>query len=87
LVSFDWPGNVRQLAAVLYRAAAGTTGRVVDAYMIDVAMPSSTRRSVSMTPAEAVALLVNHGHNVSKAARAAGVPRGTFRGWLRKARQ
>jgi DNA-binding NtrC family response regulator len=87
LVSFDWPGNVRQLAAVLYRAAAGTTGRVVDAHMVDVAMPSSTRKSVSMTPAEAVALLVNHGHNVSKAARAAGVARGTFRGWLRKARQ
>jgi DNA-binding NtrC family response regulator len=86
LACFDWPGNVRQLAAVLYRAAAATPGPVVDAHHVDAAMPGAKRKPVAMSPAAAAHLLAQHGHNVSKAARAAGVPRGTFRGWLRRAR-
>jgi DNA-binding NtrC family response regulator len=84
LVNFDWPGNVRQLAAVLYRAGAATSETALDASMIDLAMAVSKRKVVVMTPVEAALLLAQHGHNVSRAARAAGVPRGTFRGWLRK---
>jgi DNA-binding NtrC family response regulator len=85
LVEYDWPGNVRELGSVLYRAAALAPGRIVDVQQVHAALPMSGRKPASLPPEDAVRLLDQHGRNVSKAARAAGVPRSTFRAWLRRA--
>ncbi len=81
LVSYDWPGNVRELAAVLYRACIGCEGIEVDWHNIDEGLSagllSSTRRQ-----ADSQALLKRCDGNVSMAARAAGLPRSTFRSRL-----
>jgi DNA-binding NtrC family response regulator len=86
LVVHDWPGNVRELSSVLYRAAARSEGEWIQASHLDFGLaPASPRRAVTMTPHEAVRLAQQHGNNVSAAARAAGVPRSTFRSWLSRA--
>jgi two-component system nitrogen regulation response regulator GlnG len=81
LAAHDWPGNVRELRNVLYRAADATSrGAAIDADDIDHAM---RRDSVPPSPTLSVhaarALLQEHGGNLSAAARAAGLPRTSFR--------
>jgi DNA-binding NtrC family response regulator len=85
LVECEWPGNVRQLATTLYRAAVAAPSSVVDASHIEAAIPSLRPRKVTMRPEEAVALLRQHGGNVTRASRAIGVARSTFRAWLKRA--
>ena len=83
LLEYTWPGNVRELSAVLYRSAVQAPGADIDA--CHVALPADARGAVPTSraaPERAGELLAAHGGNVSAAARAAGVPRSTFRAWL-----
>lgn len=82
LVEQNFPGNVRELGAVLYRAAASAEYEIASHHVEEasrLAAPHARRPTQ-----DARALLEQCGGNVSKAARAAGVPRSTFRAWLAK---
>jgi hypothetical protein len=87
LVAHAWPGNVRELSAVLYRAAMAAPGSEILAAHVALPEPESRpAQSPRSEPARAEALLDEHRGNVSAAAKAAGVPRSTFRSWLARAR-
>jgi DNA-binding NtrC family response regulator len=83
LTGHAWQGNVRELHATLMRAADNAKAR--GCRWIDAAdVRRALRRSAlgpghSLTPERARALMAEHGNNVSAAARAARVPRTTFR--------
>lgn len=73
----SWPGNVRELFGVLYRAAALTQDDALGPGHLQItARPASAR--ARLLPEHALELLDIHG-SMSAAARAAGVPRTTFR--------
>jgi DNA-binding NtrC family response regulator len=80
---YDWPGNVRELGGAIFRAGVETDGDCIDADAIGRAIGGQTRRCrrAERNPEE---LLVQAGGNVSEAARRAGLPRTTFRTWLRR---
>lgn len=83
LLAHDWPGNVRELSAVLYRAAMRSPG--IDIQESHVELPdvlALTANAARETPERAFEILEAQAGNVSAAARAAGVPRSTFRSWL-----
>jgi len=85
LVAHDWPGNVRELASVLYRAAASASGAEILAQHLAVnARYVGPRRARGVGAFDAQALLASHAGNVSAAARAARIPRTTFRALLLK---
>ncbi len=82
LASHDWPGNVRELRNVLCRAADATSRvAAIDADDIDRAMRRDGPHppSLGVSPHAARALLEEHRGNLSAAARAAGLPRTSFR--------
>ena len=81
LAGHDWPGNVRELRNVLCRAAdAALRPGSIDADDIDRALRRDRPvRPVGLTPQAAQALLRGSGGNLSAAARAAGMPRTSFR--------
>jgi transcriptional regulator of acetoin/glycerol metabolism len=83
LVAHDWPGNVRELWAVLYRACTNSSGVQVDWPDVDAGIRAGVvnRTSGCADPGE---LLERYQGNVSMAARAAGLPRSTFRSRLGK---
>lgn len=83
LVAHHWPGNVRELSSVLYRAAAQAGGREILAehLALSVRLPGP-RRVRDIGRFDARALLESHDGNVSAAARAARMPRTTFRALL-----
>jgi DNA-binding NtrC family response regulator len=88
LVAYPWPGNVRELGSVLYRAAAKTRGARIRSEHIELAPAAQNRvRGISLSSKAVLHLLDSHDGNVSAAARAAGVPRTTFRAWLDRARE
>jgi transcriptional regulator with AAA-type ATPase domain len=83
LLAHDWPGNVRELSAVLYRAAMRSPG--VDIQEQHVELPEVLMHAATAAreaPERAFEILDAQAGNVSAAARAAGVPRSTFRSWL-----
>lgn len=80
LLPHPFPGNVRELASVLYRAAALSDTEWIEGHHIALATPGPLR--VELSAADARRLLDDHRGNVSAAARAAGVARSTFRDWL-----
>ena len=83
LVAYEWPGNVRELSGVLYRAAAAAPGPDILATHLAIsarAKPQSTGRDLRQLDVRA--LLATHDGNVSAAARAARMPRTTFRALL-----
>lgn len=84
LKEYDWRGNIRELRAVLKRAAMVCPNGIITAAELDLKKGSSPkpleRRQVSAP--EAAELLRQHAGNVSAAARAAGLPRSTFRNLL-----
>ncbi len=82
LTRCSWPGNVRELSAVLYRAAALFPGEVIEPGHLEVPC-DRPRRARSLEARVARQLLQKHG-SVSAAARAAGVPRTTFRSVLER---
>jgi DNA-binding NtrC family response regulator len=84
LDAYGYPGNVRELFSIVYRAAAMCEGREVTAADIDAALPAPAALGVKTLPLDARQLLVVHGGNVSAAARSARVARSTFRSWLRR---
>jgi DNA-binding NtrC family response regulator len=83
LETYPFPGNVRELFSILYRAAALCSGREISASDIDAALPSLPAAPLKATRLDARQLLDVHGGNVSAAARSARVARSTFRSWLR----
>ena len=87
LVDYGWPGNVRELSAVLYRAAMTAPGDDIQASHVVLPEPvAGESHVVRASAADAETLLAEHGGNVSRAAKAAGVPRSTFRSWLGRVR-
>ncbi len=81
LAAHDWPGNVRELRNVLCRAADATSrSRPIDSADILAAMQREPAAAM-MTLSEPAArdLLSEYGGNLSAAARAAGLPRTSFR--------
>ncbi len=80
----EWPGNVRQLFGVLYRAAALATGDTLSPGHLEVESPF--RAGPKLVSESAEELLKTHG-SISAAARAAGVPRTTFRSILERKKQ
>lgn len=88
LVAHTWRGNVRELMSVLYRAAVACEGPVIGPHHVDACVPKPPRGlSRALRPDDALALLGEHRGNVTAAARAAGVPRSTFRAWINRARE
>jgi DNA-binding NtrC family response regulator len=89
LVECPWPGNVRQLGSVLYRAAVASEGPTIDAEHVEPPRRGTSPRPkrTALSPREAMAVLERSAGKVSVAARAAGVPRSTFRAWLAKAKR
>jgi len=84
LVAYPWPGNVRELRNVLCRAADVARGaRLLDAGAIDRALRKTQKPEMEITRDAALACLERFKGNVSAAARAAGVPRTTFRSAIR----
>jgi DNA-binding NtrC family response regulator len=83
LLAYHWPGNVRELGAVLYRAAASAPGVEIDERLVSTAVPGGPRKAErTLNAAEAAQMLSAHQGNVSAAARAARIPRTTFRALL-----
>lgn len=83
LGGYAWPGNVRELASVLYRAAVSSRGPEVDEVHVLRSMPALAGvRSRGLSADVAQQLVEAEQGNISAAARVAGVPRSTFRGWL-----
>jgi DNA-binding NtrC family response regulator len=82
LVAYDWPGNVRELGSVLYRASMLAADRDIQAEHVQIAHAKALPRLATLPMEDAESLLREHAGNVSAAARAAGVPRSTFRAWL-----
>jgi DNA-binding NtrC family response regulator len=81
LAAHGWPGNVRELRNVLCRAADATPrDGIMDAHDVDAALARKSPSRVSgLNAASARALLREHAGNLSAAARAAGMPRTSFR--------
>lgn len=80
----DWAGNVRELRAALKRAAMLAPNGLITAAELHFkqASPAKAPRREPLSADQAAALLRAHGGNVSAAARAAGLPRSTFRNAL-----
>ncbi len=88
LVAHSWPGNVRELASVLYRAAASSPTTTIRAEHVRICPPAVRGPTAPlMAHADVLQLLESHDGNISAAARAAELPRSTFRSWVCKARQ
>ena len=85
LTAHDWPGNVRELRNVLCRAADATgAGSRIDAADVDAALrrdPPGLAKC--LTRERARELFRQSAGNLSAAARAAGMPRTSFRKLLR----
>ncbi|MBN1770518.1 MAG: sigma 54-dependent Fis family transcriptional regulator [Deltaproteobacteria bacterium] len=81
-----WPGNVRELRNVVIRAASVSAGPAIDEEAVRRALdePAPARDT---EPADAVALLAAHRGNIAAAARAAGLPRTTFRDLVERERR
>jgi len=83
LVAHSWPGNVRELGSVLYRAAALANGvEILPQHLALSVREVGPRKARTGESFDARALLDAHAGNVSAAARAAHMPRTTFRALL-----
>jgi DNA-binding NtrC family response regulator len=85
LVAHHWPGNVRELGSALYRAAALASGtQILAQHLVFGQREAGPRRVRDIGCFDAKALLDSHEGNISAAARAARLPRTTFRALLMK---
>ncbi len=87
LVAQPWPGNVRQLKNVILRAALAADGPIIRTQDLESAVSEEPLCAQRMSPTAAKALVSACEGKVAAAARACGIPRSTFRGWLRNAQQ
>ena len=83
LNSYAFPGNVRELFSIVYRAAALADSAEVGVMDIEASLPVVEELEATATRFDARHLLAAHGGNVSAAARSARVARSTFRAWLK----
>jgi len=87
LRSYHWPGNIRELRNVLVSTALLADGGVLRAEHLRATLAERAgRRHTRLSPAQALSIYVRCGHNVSRAAREAALPRSTFRDLLARAR-
>jgi DNA-binding NtrC family response regulator len=85
LAGYDFPGNVRELFSIVYRAAALVQAREVSGSDMAAALPlTPVGAGAKVARLDSRQLLDVHHGNVSAAARSARVPRSTFRAWLRR---
>jgi transcriptional regulator with GAF, ATPase, and Fis domain len=84
LANYGFPGNVRELFSIVYRAAALADSSEVGVMDIEASLPLVQDVPVTATHFDARHLLAAHGGNVSAAARSARVARSTFRSWLKR---
>ncbi len=84
LAAYPFPGNVRELFSIVYRAAVLGTEREISEAHIEAAIPALPCSDIKVGRLDAQQLLHVHGGNVSAAARSARVARSTFRSWLRR---
>ena len=84
LATYPFPGNVRELFSIVYRAAALAREREISELDIEAALPVLPAADIRVSALDARQLLQVHGGNVSAAARSARVARSTFRSWLRR---
>jgi DNA-binding NtrC family response regulator len=94
MLSYSWPGNVREMEGLLHRAVVFGAGATVEASDIELPMAACAARApVASAKDDAmgefergylVNLLAEHRGNVSHSARAAGKDRRTFQRLLRK---
>ncbi len=83
LVAHSWPGNVRELSSALYRGALQAPGTEIEAQHLALQVAErGLRRVQDVGQFDPRALLERHSGNVSAAARAARLPRTTFRALL-----
>lgn len=93
LASYPWPGNFRELEAVLARAALRASGRAIGAaelsfpvFSWDEVLPQLYRERLSAADASkryALFVLAEEGGNVSRAAKLLGIARHTLIRWRR----
>ena len=83
LTAHDWPGNVRELRNVLVRAAHFAGDAPIATQHVEMAFRMNPSGRLALSPGVALALLREHQGNLSAAARAAHVPRTTFRRLIR----
>jgi DNA-binding NtrC family response regulator len=83
LCAHDWPGNVRELGGTIYRACINAEGDVID--VADVVRALHVQGKHGQLQRDPMQMLALAGGNVSEAARRAGLPRTSFRNWLRRA--
>lgn len=84
LSTYTFPGNVRELFSVVYRAAALCRHAEIGPEDIEAALPVLPAGEAKSARLDARQLLHVHGGNVSAAARSARVARSTFRSWLKR---
>jgi transcriptional regulator with GAF, ATPase, and Fis domain len=84
LSAYNFPGNVRELFSIVYRAAASSRSREIRAEDIEAALPRTYPTRSEDAALDARRVLDAHRGNVSAAARSARVPRSTFRSWLKR---
>jgi len=84
LGAYNFPGNVRELFSIVYRAAASAQRREIRPEDIESALPRTYPTRAEDAALDARRVLEAHRGNVSAAARSARVPRSTFRSWLKR---
>lgn len=85
LNAHSWPGNVRELSSVLYRAASLASGmQILPQHLALSVREVGPRRVRDVGQVDPQALLATYAGNISAAARAARLPRTTFRALLLK---
>lgn len=81
-----WPGNVRELRNVIVQSAVRAGGPVLAQHVAAVIAERAAGSRRKLTPLDALRIFEEMGHNVSAAARRAGMPRTTMRDLLKAAR-
>ena len=86
LLAYPWPGNVRELRNVIQSAAAECAGGAIEASDVDAILARMATVALDTSALHLQEILRRHGGNLSAAARAAGLPRSTFRDRLSEAK-
>ena len=89
MLSYPWPGNIRELENKVQRAVIMTRGRFIEPQNLDLAVPESAAESLRAARQRAerealVEVLGRHRGNISQAARELKVSRPTLHGLISK---